>query len=184
MQSLSSQEINCFNCEGICCSFQANSMQVTPLQTLDLYIFLQSENRWNLSLKKTLNEVIEYYRLSIEIQTHRSQQMRKTYTCPFYSPGGKGCSISPLYKPYGCLGFNPNRKNCIGQGGCGSNIEELSIREDEWGNIEQVTNDFIQKQLNLSWKKIDIPRALIDLFNREDRLSNEFFEDVTHQLEK
>ena len=110
MDQLSDSDINCFKCSGTCCTFEANSMKITPLEAVELYLFLESKDLLGFELNKILGEVITHYRLDVEIQTHRYQQMRKTYTCPFYSRGSKGCSISPEYKPYP---FDKNHNNSI-----------------------------------------------------------------------
>lgn len=184
MNDLKEQSINCFQCKGVCCTFEANSMMITPLESLELYLYLCEQKRWNESLVALLNQIITRYRLDVELQTHKQQIMRKTYTCPFYNEGPKGCSISRKIKPYGCLGFNPLTTNCSGNGGCDIYRDELVAREDMWEATELQVNNFLKERLQLHWSKIDICRGLIDLDKRKDLLDSEFLQDVGRLLEQ
>ncbi len=184
MNRLKQSNINCFECRGVCCTFVANSMQITPLEALELFLFLKQQKRWSAPLLKSLSSTIKNYRLDVEIQTHRSSQMRKTYTCPFYTEGGKGCSIFPEFKPYGCLGFNPLYSGCVGEGGCESDISKLSVRDNIWSNKEAMANQLIKDFCKFSWDKLDIPRALIEVELVVQNFNNEFFVSVARKLEK
>ncbi len=132
MERLKGQGINCQNCLGICCTSSSNSMLITPVEANDIKDFLKSKSRWNEELKKKLEDCVKKYRLDYEIPTTRGLSFRRTYTCPFFEPGPKGCTIELENKPYGCLAFNPKIQKSSG-GTCSSNkeiLEQLAL-EDE-----------------------------------------------------
>jgi hypothetical protein len=159
-------------------------MQLTPLEAVELYYYLAQQDRWDRQLREQLQQCIKKYRLNIELQTHRGQQMRKTYTCPFFQEGSKGCTISRAKKPYGCLGFNPTRIGCSGEGGCSSSLDLLEQREKEFKKQEDLANTYICERLTLSWKKLDIPRALLAIDEKIKLSDNQFFVDVARLLEQ
>ena len=41
MGRLFRNKINCFSCQGVCCTFVANSMQITLIEAFDIYFFLK-----------------------------------------------------------------------------------------------------------------------------------------------
>ena len=147
MESLAKSGINCSSCSGTCCTSFANSMQITQIEALDILHFLKSEGRFNEELKNNLIKCIDEYRLDYEISTTRGIPIRRTYTCPFFEPGPKGCSIDLRSKPYGCLAFNPNEKNSKGGAACSSNKEIL--KQIPTGNLN----------------KKNIPMALLDIWD-------------------
>lgn len=155
-----SQGKNCLNCQGFCCTASHNSMQVTPLEALDLYFYLKGENRLTESLKEDLQASVKKYRLDHFISTGRNSSFRRSYTCPFYQPGSKGCTISPRQKPYGCLAFNPLEVGVSEEGHCASDISLLQRRENK--TDDQINLD-LQLQLGLIWEKECIPVALLNL---------------------
>ena len=161
MDALASQHISCKNCTGKCCTFAANSMQVTPTEALDLYTFLVDEDRWNDDLKRDLLKTIHEYRLDKEVPSNgRRDFMRRYYTCPFFSTGGKGCSIDPEFKPYGCLAFNAKQPG-IEDGECCGSDEKLL---ENFENKEFTQNNLmLSEALGLDWIKKDIPSALLDI---------------------
>lgn len=165
MQNLDREEINCFSCDGHCCSSRSNSMQITPLETQELLDYLQLHKRWNSELKAKLSECINEYRLDKEISTGKNTTFRRTYTCPFYTPGSKGCSISPKAKPYGCLAFNPRSKN-IDLEQCQSDLKLLELRELEFEGFESQKNQELKEQYQLWWDKLPIPYALLEFSKR------------------
>ncbi|WP_157765822.1 hypothetical protein [Halobacteriovorax marinus] len=163
MNSLLDREINCFSCSGLCCTFVSNSMQTDPVQTLELYLFLKDNNRWNDELIAELKEVIRNNRLDYEIQTGAGSMFRRTYTCPFYNKGPKGCSISPEWKPFGCLGFNANSSGASEGSDCHSDLELLQKREDLFEGREELANHYLKEKLDLYWDKLPMPVALLEL---------------------
>ncbi len=165
MSQLESNGIDCSSCEGICCSFIANSMKTTPLETLDLLVHLEDTDRLNDNFWALIQENIVHYRLDYDIDTGRGTSFRRTYTCPFYSPGAKGCSISRNSKPYGCLGFNAGRPNANGENGCAPDFDLLKRREDKFLSLEQKINGELKEVLGLTWEKLPIPVALFNIKN-------------------
>lgn len=170
MQNLENQTIHCFTCPGTCCTSQANSMQITPIEALEILASLNidtlSKEEIN-DLKKRMQDNIQSYRLNVEIYTGKkhSQDLRKTYTCPFFMNGSKGCGISRGSKPYGCLGFNPRVSDDNGKS-CTSNISLLSERDDHFLEKENLANQKIRDELKIYWGKLTIPQALLDILNK------------------
>lgn len=160
MEGLGQRGINCQGCQGTCCTSLANSMQISPIEALDMLTFLKSKDRLTPDLKNKLIECVEKYRLDYEISTTRGVPLRRTYTCPFFEPGPKGCTIDKYYKPYGCLAFNPQEKNATGGASCFSKREILIKRSEEF---EQSENEII-KDYKINWTKKNIPSALLDLW--------------------
>lgn len=162
MDSLSKKEIHCFNCSGTCCTMSANSMQITPLEAFEIILSLEIDQSNIDQYKEKLKKNIQDYRLNHEIflgkKAHRS--LRKTYTCPFFIPGPKGCSIKKELKPYGCLGFNPKIENDNG-GQCHSDLKLLEERENISLAFEITANEFLKKELNIDWNKLEIPKAVL-----------------------
>jgi hypothetical protein len=166
MQEKSKQGINCLNCPGTCCTFQMNSMQITPVEAIDLYVYLKENNRLDDNLLENLNENIKEFRLDYDLFNSRRQSfMRRTYTCPFYLGSEKGCSISRESKPYGCLGFNSYLKQTTKQEQkkCTSELEQLEIRETLF-LPEEALNTELREKLSLSFNKAPIPLALKEIY--------------------
>lgn len=170
MQALEGKTIHCFTCPGTCCTGQANSMQITPIEALEILQSLKiddfSTEELN-SFKSKMLETVTNYRLNVEIYTGKrnSQALRKTYTCPFFNNGSLGCGLSRSSKPYGCLGFNPKLQSDNGKA-CSSNLELLEERDNTFLNLENAANTKIRTLLNLSWSKQNIPQALLDVIER------------------
>jgi Fe-S-cluster containining protein len=155
---------NCYSCKGGCCTFEMNSMQTTPLETYELFTFLNTNNRINDELTAKLNETISWYRLDKPIPSDGKREFaRRTYTCPFLEPGDKGCTISRASKPYGCLGFNPDIKDSVGERGCSSNQGLLEKREKLNSEFEVKENNRLKEKFNLSWDKLPMPVALLKM---------------------
>lgn len=166
MASLEGLNIHCFNCPGTCCTFSANSMQITPLEAFEILFSLNLTASTALSLKERMQESITHYRLDHDISTGKKFQksMRRTYTCPFFSPGPKGCTLSRASKPYGCLGFNPKISDDNGSS-CHSGIEVLEKRENDHASAEREANLYLKENYSLYWDKIDLPRALFAILS-------------------
>lgn len=164
MAGLTNQKIHCFNCSGTCCTFSANSMKITPIEAFEILISLEV-TKDNLSeIKSNLQKNIQNYRLDHEISLGKKSNsiLRKTYTCPFFVSGSKGCTIKKDLKPYGCLGFNPRIENDNGSQ-CLSNVELLEERENSELENERIANNFIKNELKLDWDKLEIPKAVLSL---------------------
>lgn len=169
MELLEGKTIHCFTCPGTCCTSQANSMLITPIEALEILQSLhvdQFDEVEMLSFKERMNQTILNYRLNVEIYTGKknSSALRKNYTCPFFNNDSLGCDLSRSVKPYGCLGFNPRTSDDNGQS-CSSNIEVLEARERSFQSQEDLVNTQIRKELKLSWMKQNIPQALLDVIN-------------------
>lgn len=167
MQALSEQKIHCLNCPGTCCTMSANSMQITPLEALDILMSLQISSANLEEVRQKLKENIQHYRLDHEISLGKKSHshLRKTYTCPFFIPGPKGCSIKRELKPYGCLGFNPRLENDNGSQ-CQSNQTLLENREQNFSEQEMKANAYLKEKLNLYWNKLEIPKAVLALLDK------------------
>lgn len=129
MHDLSAKGWSCAACTGVCCTFVANSMRITPVEARDLHRWLESQGRWTPELTDTLRDTVTRYRLDHDAGDGR-RSLRKTYTCPFHTPGPRGCSIHPDHKPYGCLAFNARKPGITEGGHCASAQDLLQQRED------------------------------------------------------
>ncbi|MFA6237835.1 MAG: hypothetical protein WC635_10945 [Bacteriovorax sp.] len=167
MNGLSDKKIHCFNCSGTCCTFSANSMQITPIEAFEILLSLDAGPDDVFDLKAKLLKNIQDYRLDHElfIGRKKNSHLRKTYTCPFFVAGPQGCTIKKDLKPYGCLGFNPRIENDNG-GQCTSNIDLLEKREMAHRDSESEINNFLKEELKLDWEKLEIPRAVLALLNK------------------
>ena len=167
MASLEGKAIHCFQCSGTCCTSVANSMQITPLETLEIVEGLQASGVELKEVESKLKETIQQYRLDYELSTGKKgiKQLRRTYTCPFYSPGPKGCALSRSIKPYGCLAFNPKMAGDNGSS-CSSMIDLLETREKNHQSFEDIANQKIREAYGIDWDKLDLPRALLTFFQK------------------
>lgn len=164
MDFLSKKDIHCFNCSGTCCTMSANSMKITPLEAFEIILSLDINEKNVREIKSKLKQNILDYRLDHEISLGKKahSHLRKTYTCPFFVPGSKGCTIKKELKPYGCLGFNPKIENDNGSQ-CHSDISLLEKRENAELSSEEKANNYLRKELNLTWDKLEIPKAVLIL---------------------
>jgi Fe-S-cluster containining protein len=165
MDDLKPKEINCFSCDGKCCTFISNSMQVDLIQAIELYRYLDDNNRISDQLISDLEENTKQYRLDYEINAGGRRSVRRYYTCPFYKLGSKGCSIAPEFKPYGCLAFNPTICQADGGKSCSSDISILEKREELFSTEELKINELIAKELGIFWQKKPIAPALLEIYN-------------------
>lgn len=163
MSVLETQGYHCFDCTGAwCCTFEYNSMRVTPLEAYDLYSYLEKNNLINDELIEKLIQCQKHYRLDKEISAGRGTELRRTYTCPFFAGETLGCTISRDAKPYGCLAFNALEKGVRSRGYCESN-KELLESQDRANDSDKKMNQLLIDELKLNWSKKDIPTALLSL---------------------
>ena len=167
MKGLKDKKIHCFNCPGTCCTFSANSMQITPLEAFEILISLQLTSEAIPELKTKLLKNVQDYRLDHEIFLGKknNSHLRKTYTCPFFAAGTLGCTIKKELKPYGCLGFNPRIEDDNGDQ-CHSNKDLLLERERKAQMSEEMANALLKEKLNLNWTKLEIPKAVLQLLDK------------------
>ena len=163
MARLEDLNVDCKNCLGICCTSTANSMLITPLEAVELYLYLQHSGRVDQALVDQLRETVAEYRLDKDFMQGKRSPLRKTYTCPFYKPGAEGCTISRKYKPYGCLGFNPKEQGAKGEKSCASHIDLLEQRDENFLQLENDLNQKLREKLGIWWEKRSIPMALLEL---------------------
>ena len=165
LESMHTDEANglsCKDCVGHCCTMVSNSMKIDLLQTLEIYSELLEKGLWTVELKTRLQDCITQFRLDKEMVLSRGQEFRRTYTCPFYLGHKLGCDLDPKIKPYGCLGFNPDKTRVVEWGDCSSRQNLLEQREKENKN-EQDAIDFLSHELQLPLDKKPIPVALLNL---------------------
>jgi Fe-S-cluster containining protein len=167
MTGLTNNKIHCFNCTGTCCTFSANSMQVTPLEAFEIIQSLKVTQNNLALIKSLLKQNIADYRLDHEIflSKKRNSLLRKTYTCPFFIKGSKGCTIKKDLKPYGCLGFNPRIEDDNGSQ-CLSNRMKLEVRENSERQSEEKANQYLKQKLQLDFEKREIPKAVLELLEK------------------
>lgn len=166
MNLLNEEGKNCQSCSGMCCTFAFNSMQITPLETVELCLDLERKGRLNESTFEELKKCIKDYRLDKDISIGAGKSFRRTYTCPFFKPGAKGCTISRDDKPYGCLGFNPKEVGVSTEGKCGVYQDSHEKRENSFQEQESGVNEFLKSELGLYWEKLPIPMAILELIKR------------------
>ncbi len=169
MSQLEEKGVHCGACSGVCCTFVANSVQATPLETLEILNWLRDRGALDDALKQTLQATIQKYRLDQDAPGDGSRQfVRRTYTCPFFGMAPGGCGLSRSVKPYGCLGFNAMAPGVQDGENCGSNIALLEEREDAFAETEARANRRIQEQYSLKWEKKPMPAALMDLIEKTE----------------
>ena len=160
MQALAAEEKNCLNCPGTCCTFEANSMQVTPVEVHDILRYLKNNGLHRPDLKNKLEETVQTYRLDKMISTGGKSSLRRTYTCTFFNQKELGCGLPADIKPYGCLAFNAHHQTIKAQEFCYSDKELLERDESE-------LNLVLSKKWDLWWEKLPLPMALLEVWNKE-----------------
>lgn len=166
MQELEVDKKDCQKCAGDCCTFVANSMQVDPIQALEILVFYTGQGLLNIHFVKKLKDCVDQFRLDVVLNF--AGKFRRTYTCPLYKGHCLGCSLPKNIRPYGCLGFNPIRAAVRENPDCCSYLEQLETRQRMFKEMEFNINSDIKKNLGLLWDKREIPVALLDLINQMD----------------
>lgn len=138
MADLASEGFHCGNCIGTCCTSVANSMRITHREAEDIFAFLQSEDRVGSPLRQELESCITKYSLDDLPGDGQRAFLRRSYTCPFFERGarGRGCTIAPESKPFGCLAFNAREPGVTEGGNCRSNQSLLQEVEADAGVAE------------------------------------------------
>jgi len=160
MRLLEASEMNCLNCPGTCCTFEANSMQVTPIEAHDILSYLKNNDLDRPELKTKLTETVQTYRLDKMISTGGKSSLRRTYTCTFFNAKELGCALPKEIKPYGCLAFNAHHQSIKAREYC---FSELHLLEKD----ESQLNSFISAAWKLWWEKLPLPLALLEIWDKE-----------------
>ena len=165
MTELESRGMGCNGCSGKCCTFEANSMLITPLETIELLEYLKTSQLMTLELKNKMQTAVEKYRLESKPLLGGRSYLRKTYTCPFFNHQELGCPLPREIKPYGCLAFNSHHIDLKATEHCYSETELLKKR-DQSHLDELLINQNLRTKYKLFWEKSPIPSALLDLWDK------------------
>lgn len=161
MQALIDTGKHCGACSGPCCTFRHNTMQITPLEATDIVRHLQATGRHTDAMRSRLVSSVERYDLAA-LPGDGRRALRKSYTCPFFTAGPRGCSIDPDHKPPGCLAFNPVRTGVTEGGDCVSDLGVLERRQSAHARFEDTQNE----RLDFYWIKAPIPVAVLAVWDR------------------
>ena len=164
MENLESQGMDCRGCKGTCCTYEANSMMVTPIEAVELMSYLRENNILNDDLKSKITDSISKFRLDHPAGNGKRSFIRRTYTCPFFNHGELGCPFPREVKPYGCLAFNSHHKESKADANCFSDIMLLN-KQDE-AIDDSLLNEELRKEHSLFWEKTPLPMAMMDLWNK------------------
>lgn len=167
MTELEAQGVSCMGCSGTCCTYEANSMMVSPLEAVELQIYLKAHALFNDELKEKLFQTTKQYRLDHFSGNGKRSFVRKTYTCPFFNHTELGCPLPREIKPYGCLAFNAHKKeNKASPESCFSNelLQEKRAKEYDW---EEKKNEELKAEYKIYWDKSPLPTALLDIWDRQ-----------------
>lgn len=166
MEELESKGLDCSDCRGNCCSYEANSMMVTPIEARDLVLYLRKRGELTDELKLKCQDVVRQYRLNHPTGDGRRSFIRRTYTCPFFGHKELGCPLPREVKPYGCLAFNAHHTEKKADEHCYSEKELLMQRESANPQEEKI-NQELRTQLCLIWEKTPLPLALLELWDKD-----------------
>lgn len=165
MNELESRGMGCLGCKGTCCTFEANSMLITPLEALEMMQHLKENELKTPALKMKLQETITKFRLESKYSNERRSYLRKSYTCPFFNHQELGCPLPREIKPYGCLAFDSHHESLKAGEHCYSEVELLEKREALHPE-EKELNLKVKMDYEIHWEKAPIPNALIDLWEK------------------
>lgn len=145
MQDLNSKGLSCHGCQGYCCTFQNNSMQITGIEAEQILEDLMERKIDLKQVADLCHEAVQEYRLDKELITKGNSLLRRRYTCPFFKNSEYGCSLSSHKKPIGCLAFNAT--DMAQQG-------------------KQCKTTFVPEKATPMAEKLDIPRAVLKVLGR------------------
>lgn len=166
MEEISLKNLNCSNCAGTCCTYEANSMMVTPLEAFEIFEYLKSNNKLDEALREKLHKTIKDFRLDQSFGNGKRSFIRRTYTCPFFHHQELGCALPMEIKPYGCLAFNAHHETIKASEYCFSEKDILEKRDQSFYEFEESENQKIKIKFNLNWDKLPLPLALLDFFDQ------------------
>lgn len=164
MNLLEARGMGCLGCKGTCCTYEANSMLLTPLEAFELFTYLQKKDLLTSELKQKLTESITTYRLEPKFPNTRSY-LRKTYTCPFFGHIELGCPLPREIKPYGCLAFDSHHTELKASDHCYSEISLLEERE-RLHPEEKDLNAKLVEEYGILWIKSPIPNAILEFWDK------------------
>jgi hypothetical protein len=157
---------DCMSCTGRCCTFEANSMQMTSLEALEAMALLEERGLLNEEVKKRLQDCIDEFRLDQYIQIASGEFFRKSYTCPFFFYPSFGCGLGVDSKPYGCIAFNPCEGGQKDGGNCKSDLDIQEKRNEIFEESEDRGNQMLFKEKGISILKEPIPVKLLEFWNK------------------
>jgi hypothetical protein len=163
MNDLESRGMGCLGCTGRCCTFESNSMMLTPIEAVELITYLKEKKHLNSDLLHNLQNTASKFRLESKPLKKQRSYLRKTYTCPFFTHAELGCPLPREIKPYGCLAFDSHHAELKASEHCYSEIDLLEKREALHPE-ENELNENLREKYNLYWEKSPIPLALLDLW--------------------
>ena len=163
MSSNRTQEISCKGCPGTCCTYQSNSMKVTPLEALDLYFYLLKFDRLNTEFRERMVNNISEFRLDKDLSHGKNFSLRRYYTCPLFLNKELGCSIDNDHKPFGCLGFEPQQKS--EQWNLRQCRSDQDILENSLEKESSEINFALKEELKLNWAKTTISQAILSIMD-------------------
>ena len=159
MDEAEASGMSCHGCKGTCCTYEANSMMVTPLEAIELLRYLKTSGMCDDTLHAKLEDTVRTYRLDHAPGNGKRSYLRKTYTCSFFGFKEHGCPLPREVKPYGCLAFNTHHKEEKAGPHCYSDKELLEKIDDEKANAD------VKLKYGIHWDKSSLPTALLDLWN-------------------
>ncbi len=163
MNELESSGKDCKGCSGTCCTYEANSMMVTPIEAVELVDYLKAKNLFDNELKSRLLVTVSKYRLDQAVGDGKRSFLRRTYTCPFFNHKELGCPLPREVKPFGCLAFNAHDLEKKAGEFCFSEEKVLLAREAA-SLDEAALNQKIKTENSLYWDKTPLPLALLAFF--------------------
>jgi Fe-S-cluster containining protein len=163
MNELESSGKDCKGCSGTCCTYEANSMMVTPIEAVELVDYLKAKNLFDNELKSRLLVTVSKYRLDQAVGDGKRSFLRRTYTCPFFNHKELGCPLPREVKPFGCLAFNAHDLEKKAGEFCFSEEKVLVAREAA-SLDEAALNQKIKTENSLYWDKTPLPLALLAFF--------------------
>jgi hypothetical protein len=169
MHDLESKNITCQNCSGVCCTKERNSMQVTPVEALDLYFYLMENTKDKNELWIRVEDAIKSFGLDREIIV-KGKVLRKNYTCPLFKFESWGCPIEAHLKPFGCLGYNAKGSSVLNGENCESDLDLLKKVdkeiEQDLDKMNQVVQAYFKFHYKVHFDKMPIPNALAFLHKK------------------
>jgi Fe-S-cluster containining protein len=167
MQELESQGQSCIGCAGNCCTYEGNSMMITPWEAAELKLYLESQGAFTPELKSRLQGTVTKFRLDAFTGNGRRSFIRRSYTCPLFNHKELGCPLPREVKPYGCLAFNSHHEQMKASELCYSEKSLLEARENEYLEWELSVNEKLRIKFQLYWEKISLPQALLDIWDKD-----------------